>query len=154
MGFWDGVKWVWNLRWCRVLWSWELDQSNSLISILNNLNYSPFRSDKLIWSYDSKGVYSVKCASSASIPNPNSSVPLVNKVWRNLVPPKVEIFIWMATLKKLNTKDLLLRKGIIDISTSSCSFCHLSLESVDHLFVLCPLAHSIWFGLLKWWGLS
>ena len=38
---------------------------------------------------------------------------LVSSVWINLAPPKVEFFVWLALLGKLNTKHMLLRKGVI-----------------------------------------
>ena len=28
------------------------------------------------------------------------------------------------------------------------------MESANHLFVLCPLASAIWYGLLRWWGVD
>ena len=28
----------------------------------------------------------------------------------------------------------------------------MELETIDHLFVLCPLAQSVWYALMRWWG--
>ena len=78
--------------------------------------------------------------------------PTLYGVWRSLAPPKVEIFIWLAILYRLNTKDTLLHKGIIDVSFSKWPLCKLEVEYVNHLFVLCLFARAIWYGLANWWG--
>ena len=155
MGFWDGYNWEWCLRWSRPLRSWELDQANSLLCLLNSLNYSPDCKDRVIWLHDHKGLYSVKSASLALSSNLTPPIPFSAKgIWRNLAPPKVEIFLWMTLMYRLNTKASLLQKGIINPSVANCSFCNLELETVDHLFVLCPLVQAVWYSLMKWWGLA
>ncbi|KAJ8429203.1 hypothetical protein Cgig2_032989 [Carnegiea gigantea] len=62
---------------------------------------------------------------------------LVSSVWINLAPPKVEFFVWLALLGKLNTKHMLLRKGVISDRDLNCSFCGIHDEDLDH--VLGPL---------------
>ena len=47
---------------------------------------------------------------------------LVSSVWINLAPPKVEFFVWLALLVKLNTKHMRLRKGVISDRDLNCIF--------------------------------
>ena len=139
-----GIKWEWSFRWSRPLRSWELDQVNYLLGLLSNLNLAPNYKDRIIWMHDHLGAYSVKLASKVIFSLSSSYVSFsMNDIWHSLAPPKVEIFVWLALLRKLNTKDLLLEKGIIDSHNSYCSFCNRVIESMDHLFILCPLAQSI-----------
>ena len=63
-----------------------------------------------------------------------------------LAPPKVEFFLWLALLGKLNTKEMLWRKGILQENQLDCSLCEElpAVENLDHLFVHCPFTWSIW----------
>ena len=69
---------------------------------------------------------------------------MVCTVWRKLAPPKVELMMWLALLGRLNTKDLLYRKGILSMEANTCSFCGTSVESLDHLLVSCQVSWQIW----------
>jgi len=69
---------------------------------------------------------------------------LVYKVWLNLAPPKVEFFLWLALLGKLNTKTLLLHKGILIDGSPTCLFCSEHLETLDHLLMTCTISWGIW----------
>jgi len=79
---------------------------------------------------------------------------LVSSVWIKLTPPKVEFFMWLALLGKLNTKDLLLKKGILPPQENSCSFCASHTEDLTHLLVLCPMSWHIWVTLARDLGVA
>lgn len=72
---------------------------------------------------------------------------VLHGLWCGLVPYRIEIFAWLAILRKLNTKDRLVRLGIIDAPNANCVFCNSSEESCDHIFLHYPLAWSLW----NWW---
>lgn len=62
-------------------------------------------------------------------------------LWKTKIPLKIKVFIWLAREGKILTKDNLARKGRQGDQT--CQFCN-SPETIDHLFVTCPIASSIW----------
>jgi len=68
------------------------------------------RNDTLIW--DAKKCYTVK-AFQQVVNRGVLSDNLVCKVWMNLAPPRVEFFMWLALLGKLNTKEMLWKKGVL-----------------------------------------
>jgi len=57
---------------------------------------------------------------------------------------KVEFFMWLALLGKLNTKEMLWKKGILQEDQTSCPLCLVQLESLDHILLNCPVSWSIW----------
>ena len=65
-------------------------------------------------------------------------------VWLNLAPPKVEFFPWLALLGKLNTKDMLFKKWILQKGQNVCTFCSLDTESLDHILMACSFSWRIW----------
>jgi len=50
----------------------------------------------------------------------------------------------LALLGKLNTRDLLAKKGILTEEDNLCPFCTLQPESLDHILLHCPTSWSIW----------
>lgn len=68
-----------------------------------------------------------------------SNVPSINyvvaRVWGNLAPPKVDLFVWLVIWGKINTKDNLGRKGILQGDDLLYVFCGSVSKFVDHLFV-------------------
>ena len=62
----------------------------------------------------------------------------------NLAPPRVEFFMWLALLEKLNTKELLWRKGVLQEDQIECTFCSVQVESSSHLLMSCPVSWKVW----------
>jgi len=62
--------------------------------------------------------------------------------------------LWLALLGKLNTKAMLLHKGILIAGQPTCSFCSAHLETLDHLLLACPLSWGIWCDVMKDFGRS
>uniref|UniRef100_A0A7C8YM67 Reverse transcriptase zinc-binding domain-containing protein n=1 Tax=Opuntia streptacantha TaxID=393608 RepID=A0A7C8YM67_OPUST len=69
---------------------------------------------------------------------------IVCKAWMNLAPPKVEFFMWLALLGKLNTKEVLWRKGILQEDQLHCPFCSAQMETMDHILMTCSVSWAIW----------
>ena len=62
-------------------------------------------------------------------------------LWNSNIPLKIKVFMWLVMQDKILTKENLLNKGWQgDIS---CPFCGV-FETTDHLFVICPIATSLW----------
>jgi len=65
-------------------------------------------------------------------------------VWKKLAPPKVELMVWLALMGKLNTKDMLARKGVISEDLNACTFCSEQAEDIHHLLVNCQVSWNLW----------
>lgn len=75
-------------------------------------------------------------------------------VWTRLVPPRVEPFCWLAVAGKISTTDVLRRGLMSDIISDTCRLCGREMESIDHLFIHCHVASSIWRYFLNKCGVS
>ena len=66
-------------------------------------------------------------------------------IWIVPIPNKIRVFGWLLILKKLNTKDLSQkRKPFWSLSPSWCTMCRKESESINHLFLHCPVAQMVW----------
>ena len=72
---------------------------------------------------------------------------LVINPWRGLVPPRIEIFVWISCLGKLNTRAKLAKLNIIPHAQDICPLCDKNSETVDHLLLHCEFSWKIW----GWW---
>nr|GMD68522.1 rho GTPase-activating protein REN1-like isoform X1 [Ipomoea batatas] len=99
--------------------------------------------DKIIWSSDDKGAYSVRSCYKACVGYfPTSNHPKWTKIWNLLIPPKVKIFSWQACTNSLPTAANL-RARRVDVN-DTCPLCAKAVESISHLFIFCDLAKSCW----------
>nr|GEY05577.1 reverse transcriptase domain-containing protein [Tanacetum cinerariifolium] len=71
----------------------------------------------------------------------------------NILPRKVNIFLWRLSLDRLPHRLNLSSRGI-DIPTISCSSDNGNVESADHIFFACDLAKDVWSLVRKWCDLS
>ncbi|XP_024178139.1 uncharacterized protein LOC112184080 [Rosa chinensis] len=109
-------------------------------------------SDKLIWSPEKKGFYSVKSANwiareqvlqnvLTSTSNGDPFNVLWQQLWKAKIPGKVLICNWRACNNLLATRERLLAKGYT--GTIECLLCQSRIEDNYHLFCQCPLAKQI-----------
>lgn len=73
-------------------------------------------------------------------------------VWYNVVPLKVQFFIWTAVLERISMMDMLWRKGFA--LPSICLFCNKNSKSIRHIFLQCPCAAEVWCGVAKDFGVN
>ncbi|XP_071731845.1 uncharacterized protein [Rutidosis leptorrhynchoides] len=71
----------------------------------------------------------------------------------NLLPQKLEVFIWRAHRNRLPVRVELDKKGI-DLDSVRCPVCDDVLETLDHVLLNCNFAQDVWIRLYRWWGLS
>lgn len=69
---------------------------------------------------------------------------LTKVVWSKPCPKKINIFNWLAWNNKILTLDNLVNRRCNRLPTATCVLCRSTIESVDHLFVLCPVASQVW----------
>ncbi|CAN0906113.1 Putative ribonuclease H protein At1g65750 [Linum grandiflorum] len=103
--------------------------------------------DSIIWQYAPSGAYTVQSRYSLlrSINSPPMFEPvslidpqLWNQLWSLQVPPKLSFFLWRIFHKIIATKVALLSKKIV--KDSVCPVCLEGEESIEHIFLICPLA--------------
>jgi len=60
----------------------------------------------------------------------------------------------MTIINRLNTRGVLVRRGVLECLNFNCPICLVEEESVDHLILHCHKHWIIWSKIIKWWGLS
>jgi hypothetical protein len=72
--------------------------------------------------------------------------PLANddftSIWQSGLPQRIRVFAWLLTLDRLNTREKLAHKNIID--DDCCPLCAGTTEDRAHLFITCPAAQAVW----------
>ena len=121
----------------------KLQQVDELHTLLMQNQPVTNGSDSILW--DAKKSYTVKAFQQA-VNRESVFDSVICKVWMKLAPPKVEFFLWLALLEKLNTKEMLWKKGILQANQIGCPLCtaQSETENSDHLLVACPISWSIW----------
>ena len=71
-------------------------------------------------------------------------------LWNNLIPKKVNIFVWRALKRRLPVREELDRRGV-DLDSMLCPSCNNAVESCAHCLVTCDLAMSVWNKVFCWW---
>jgi hypothetical protein len=110
-----------------------------LVEVVSSMRYTS-DGDALIWAYESRGEYTIK--SLYAVINFRGVQPVfVPAVWEIVVPPRIQVFLWLLANNKVMTVDNLLRRGTA--KPLECQFCKEN-ESVQHLFFNCVVAKYVW----------
>lgn len=148
MGFWNGPTWEWCFTWLRDLRMRDQIEENDLKRLIHGVHLSFSTPDEVIWAPDKNGSFSVKSVST-ELAKTSSPVNLeaTKLMWRGLVPPRIEIFVWLSCLGKLNTRAKLAKINVILAAEDSCPFCQSESETVDHILLHCKYSWKVWC----WW---
>ena len=71
-------------------------------------------------------------------------------VWKAKIPRRVAFFVWITVHGQILTLDNLMLRGCILVNR--CCMCHRNEETVDHLLLHCPVAHSLWVYMFQIFG--
>ncbi|XP_071714124.1 uncharacterized protein [Rutidosis leptorrhynchoides] len=147
----ERVLFLWD--WVRVPTGRTASELQEVINILMGIDFDFNSQESWKWVLANDGVFSVKRLSSLLderiLKNNNSSTQKTLR--NNLVPKKLEIFVWRALKKRLPVRTELDKRGI-DLHSVRCPICDGDLETVDHSLVNCKLSSEIWVRIYKWWN--
>ena len=73
-------------------------------------------------------------------------------IWKVKVPKRVAFFMWIAAHGQILTLDNLMLRG--RPLENRCYLCCCNAESVNHLLLFCPIAHSLWMYMLRLFGID
>jgi hypothetical protein len=108
--------------------------------------------DKMIWSWERNGQYSVRSAyhllkEETLRANPEPSTAGNTEIWKAIwtvqAPQRVKHFLWRVAKRILPTRCRLEQKGVV--LDPSCPFCHNEKESQEHIFMNCQEIRRFWF---------
>ncbi|XP_071694715.1 uncharacterized protein [Rutidosis leptorrhynchoides] len=123
-----------------------------LENLIRTLSFDFNVRDSWKWSLSNNGFFTVKRLSTlidAKVLTAPNQAP--NKMLRNnLLPRKIEIFVWRVLKKRLPVRIELDKRGI-DLHSVRCPICDNDLESVDHTLFNCSFTSDIWNRIFKWW---
>lgn len=109
--------------------------------------------DNLIWTGGSYGVFSVQLVL-GRVSSLSNEGPLPCLAWRNLVPLRVQAFMWSVLRKKTPTRMSLTRRGLLNPEDDlQCPLCNQMEEEADHLFLKYPIAGQLWRNFLNLMGI-
>lgn len=92
--------------------------------------------DNILWNYTSTGKYSVQ--SLYAVVNHRGVIPMfVSSVWKLIIPPRVQFFLWLLSKNRALTRDNLAKRR--PVNDPSYLFC-IENESIMHLFFDCFVA--------------
>ena len=140
----------WNLSFIRSMHDWEL---KSLSSFMDCIYASPLKGegdDHIGWGSPANQ-FAVKRFYRYLIP-PLSILFPWKIIWKAKVLPWVAFFSWIATWGKALTIDNLRKHGLI--IQSWCCMCKRNGETVDHLFLHCPVAMDMWYMVFGLFGVQ
>ncbi|KAM6590718.1 hypothetical protein CsatA_013323 [Cannabis sativa] len=131
---------------------WDLHKLNSLFdhetvsSILKDGAPSGSGQDSWIWTLESNGRFSCKSAYLAQAleraPQCNVAPALWNKLWNSRIVERHKVLWWCILSQALPVRAVIRRR--IQIEDTSCPFCGLAEETVEHLFLTCDVAMHLW----------
>ncbi|RVW99804.1 putative ribonuclease H protein [Vitis vinifera] len=146
----------WNFNFCRNISDTEIDLLQRIMSFLSLVLFSPSLVDLRAWSLSLSGLFSVKSFFLALSKVSNPILFLLAKfLWSSKAPSKVKDLAWLVVHGKVNTNDKLqLRRPYKSLCPQWCILCKGNGESIDHLFLHCPVTIGLWHKLFNLAGLA
>ncbi|XP_028102574.1 uncharacterized protein LOC114301812 [Camellia sinensis] len=113
---------------------WELEELKRLrIILLNAPSIRDGMVDRLKWNAENSRVFTVAFAYKWSAASVEASTNLVGCIWKNLAPPKVQFFGWLAWKERIKTASYLQRLGVLTATSDiNCIFCKDKVEDINH----------------------
>jgi hypothetical protein len=68
--------------------------------------------------------------------------PTSTFIWKNVAPPRVQLFFWLLLKGRIQCRSNLHRKKIVD--SPACPVCGADHETPDHIIFQCPIATQFW----------
>lgn len=156
MGAWVDHLWVWDLRWRRRLYDWEVEDVGKLEDILVMQSLRQGCGDRISWQFTDLPSFPMKSIMERLYDGvvPLLSKSVVSRVWCKFYPPRVQLTLWLACLGRLKTRDRLVALGVLDAQQAVCPFCQSDSESNSHVLFSCGFSWRVWMIILREWGIQ
>lgn len=142
----------WNLTFGRRLYDWEKCQEEELQQRLHGIALDPSKQDSVQWKWSSNRCFSVKSLYGQWEQGVQIGDEVLGSLWKNLSPPKVEIFSWLALQGRVATRSVLAHRNMLqEGQVPLCPLCSLSEETPKHLFLHCMFSWNTWSSIMQWW---
>ena len=140
----------WNFNFRCDLSDIEIELLERLMSSLSLVHLSPIVDSK-VWSLSSSCLFTVKSFFLALSNFSNPILFLLAKfLWKSKALSKVKAFAWLVAHRKVNTNNMLqLRRPYKSLSPQWCTFYEGNGESINYLFLHCPLTLGLWHRLFS-----
>ncbi|KAL3825541.1 hypothetical protein ACJIZ3_021570 [Penstemon smallii] len=133
---------------------WDIDILSELFSpeiifeIRKIIISPPTSPQRLFWHPSKSGNFSSKSAYLTSqisrFPNlAQNDSTLFKNIWNSKIHNRHKLFVWKTIHDIIPTKKRL--SCFLQIDNSGCPICNTETESLDHLFLRCPLSVALWF---------
>ncbi|MCH82386.1 LINE-1 reverse transcriptase like, partial [Trifolium medium] len=153
-------RWQWELLWRRARFQWEQDLYNEFVEII-----APFvpvdNLDRWLWLGDGTQGYTVKSAYlrlENMVTNRRTLEPVeefvFKRLWKCAVPSKVRAFAWQLLLNRVQTKENLFKRKMLQMDQQLCVLCDRKRETATHLFLHCECVVKIWYEITGWLGFN
>ncbi|XP_071692038.1 uncharacterized protein [Rutidosis leptorrhynchoides] len=143
-----------NWRWSRNPTGRTLGELEELERMLKAYGLDNSSKDTTKWILDNKGLFSVKKLSvlldEKVLDNYKGNFETLHN---NLMPKKVEVFLWRTLLHRLPVRTELDKRGV-DLHSVTCPICDDDLETVEHIIWPCKTANDVWTRVFKWWNIN
>lgn len=140
------------------VWEWrhwprgeELFVFSELSDILHNAPQASSQEDCCSWLGSSSGAYQF-CVIANALDKSWSSHSETPTIWCNLLPKKINLFLWRARRSFLSCLLPLAIRGV-SIYSLSCPLCAATPEDINHALFHCKFSRQVWTTVAKWWGL-
>ena len=130
---------------------WELEALSSFMETIYGSSIRGFGEDKMYWIPSKAKGFLVKDYYRILAGPTIFGFPW-RSIWEQKIPPRVAFFVWSAALRKCLTIDNLRKRKVWILDW--CYMCKSKGESVDHLFLHCPVAMDLWSMVLGLFGVS
>ena len=97
--------------------------------------------DKVAWSWETNGRYSVRSAYAAKFWG-REVAPMAELTWTSRAPSNCKFFAWLALRDRCWTSDRLARRGLPH--QDACPLCDQEEETINHVLLTCVFARAIW----------
>jgi len=103
--------------------------------------------DQIVWMRTADGHYSAASAYQIQFDGSFGSL-LPKKLWQVWAPSRCKVFLWLMLQNRVWTTDRLQQREWPN--NYFCPLCYRNLETVEHLFVECPLVKRLWTRVANW----
>ncbi|XP_050207936.1 uncharacterized protein LOC126657311 [Mercurialis annua] len=140
----DYEQQVFLFSWKRRLRLGEQTQLSSLASLVE-ANLPTSRPDQFYWNGKLFSPSAFVRTGQRLMQNHNCNF---GRFWKYKIPPCINFFMWLLNRDRISSNAMLVRRGVLTASNSSCLFCSEE-ETSSHIILHCRFAWNTWNLILK-----